>query len=470
MRRFIYIPTIVFLMALPLVLLAQMDDLHGDQNYSMSGLHSGNMIRTTFWNDGQLGQRVNSPEDIPGEWPINSGRAYNAKTVILVQGEVKDIYGETKHIQSEANGTRTGGQDNSESNGDWGPNGEWWTFCPLPGFANMEPTEEQSDKPRVAMSHWDWSWPQTWPDKYDDPVDPGWSKSWNGYFGKNVLNADQESYYVVDDYNNREFAFYPDSTDSLRRGLGMRVTIRGFQWSNVLVEDILFMLYDVKNIGTHNHDKLNFGIMSCPGIGATTSAADNTDDGGRYDLEEDFGYHYDENNIGAGGWSPVGLYGLAYFESPGNPYDGIDNDGDGGFNGGSTIDESMFEPVTYQIGEDVVVIDYQNEFSRSVVPMPEEGITVNYLGSETLFLPNVPLPEQKNNLIDDNLNGIIDENNGEVFGEGESAIERYLYLGLNYINYKTNDGVDNILIDERRDDGIDNDGDWDVLNDDVGLD
>ena len=32
--------------------------------------------------------------------------------------------------------------------------------------------------------------------------------------------------------------------------------------------------------------------------------------------------------IGAGGWSPVGRAGVAFLESPGNPYDGIDNDND----------------------------------------------------------------------------------------------------------------------------------------------
>src|SRR4030067_2952662 len=75
-----------------------------------------------------------------------------------------------------------------------------------------------------------------------------------------------------------------------------------------------------------------------------------------------------------------------------------------------------------------------------------------------------------NNLIDDNLNVIIDENNGSVFGEGETAIQRYLYVGLKYIDYFTDEGQDNILIDEERDDGLDNDGDWSILTDDVGLD
>ena len=35
--------------------------------------HSGNKIRTTFYNYGLVGRWTSEPEDIGGEWPINSG-------------------------------------------------------------------------------------------------------------------------------------------------------------------------------------------------------------------------------------------------------------------------------------------------------------------------------------------------------------------------------------------------------------
>ena len=454
----------------PLLSFAQVDveELHGDETWSASGLHSGNMIRTTFWNDGQIGTRTTSPEDIGGEWPINSGREYLAKMATHYGAEVRDVDGEMIHIMSESNGTRTGGLDGSESNGDWGPNGEWWTMAPLPNFYNSSPDPSNSEDRRVAMSHWEWSWPSAWPDKMDDTVDPGWPGSWNGYFGKNIRNADQESYYVIDDYNNREFPFYPDENDSTRRGLGFRVSVRGFQWSNVLVEDILFLLYDVENIGTYEHDKVVFGLNFGPNIGSATTGGDSDDDGGAYDLEHNLGYQYDEDNIGGGGWTPVGRLGGAFFESPGNPYDGIDNDGDAGNGNGNVITEDMFAPKTLNAGDDVVLIDYSS-FEREIVKMPQDGVTFEYQDHQYTVKPGT-VEEIPNNLVDDNLNGLIDENNGSVIGEGDDAIHRYLYVGLKYINYYTGEGKDNILIDERRDDGIDNDGDWDVLTDDVGLD
>jgi hypothetical protein len=441
-------------------LISQMDGLHGDENYLYEGVHSGNQIRVSIYNDGYWGQRAENPDDFMGEWPLGSGNAYIHQIIPFIGSEVKDVDNQFRIIVSECHGYS---KSDPAAVGDMSPLGEWWTMAPLPGFANDE-------RQRVAMSHWDWSWPSTWPDKFDDIVDPGWPGSWNGYFGKDVRNADQESYFVMDDYLNREFAFYPDSTDLLRRGLGIRGTIRGFQWSNVLVEDNIFFLYDAKNIGTYVHNKMNFGLISGPIMGnRMVSGGDGSDDGGEFDLAEELGWHYDEDDVGAGGWSPVGLHGLAFFESPGNPYDGIDNDGDAVTGSGSFITEDMFEPRIINTGENVILIDYQT-YERILTVMPEEGVQIVYQNNVYSFLPGESLVEVPNDLVDNNLNGLIDENNGSQFGEGEDAVIRYLFLNLRCVDYYSGEGTDNILIDEKRDDGTDNDGDWNAEFDDVGLD
>lgn len=446
------------------------NQLHGDQTWSMNGLHSGNQIRTHFYNDGMLGDRPD--EEIGGEWPINSGYEYLSKATCVIGAEVEvknDSTGAIERIVifSEGNGSE-GGNPSNQTSGDADPNtGAWWTMCPLPFFANQFPgVDENGDerKKQVAMSHWSWSWPNVWPDKYDDVVDPGWPQSWNGYFGKNVLNADQESYYVMDDYNNREFPFYPDSTDLNRRGLGIRGTIRQLQWSNVLVEDCLFLLYDAMNIGTYKHDKIVFGLVSGPNIGI-----DSEDDGGAFILSENLGYQFDEDNIGQGGWTPVGILGWAFFESPGNPTDGIDNDGDGGMGSGMAISEETFAPKTIGQGDDIVLIDYKT-FARTGAKMPAEGVRVTYLGREYHIKPGDIIEEIQNDLIDNNLNGLVDESNGSVFGDGDNTISFYLYVGLKAVDYLTGNGLDNILIDERRDDYVDNDGDWVMVTDDFGMD
>ncbi|MDW7681446.1 MAG: hypothetical protein SCK70_12845, partial [bacterium] len=104
-----------------------------------------------------------------------------------------------------------------------------------------------------------------------------------------------------------------------------------------------------------------------------------------------------------------GWCGYAFLESPGNPYDGIDNDGDGE-EGSPTITADML------IGE-----------------IPGNGI-------------------------DDNNNGLIDE--------------AEMHIGFKYADGIDNNGDGRIdeMIDESRYDGIDNDNDWDPELHDVGAD
>lgn len=441
---------------------AQLENLHGEFDEYRPGIHSGNQMRCTIWNDGQIGTNNLRQEFIALEWPINSGFAYFGQTMIKVGAEVYDLDGDLVHMFSESNGWRP--EDPTDpGSGDMGPDGEWWTFLPLPGFANP-------DVDRLAMSHQTSHWPSGWPDKMDDQLDPGWPMSWNGYFGKDIKNADQESYFVMDDYNNKEFAFLPDSTDESRRGLGMRVSARGLQWSNALVEDMLFALYDVKNISTTQYDKILFGQFAGPAIGNTvTQGGDNGDDNGAFVLEESLVYSYDEDNLGNTGWTPVGYYGAAFLESPGNPFDGIDNDYDAVDGSGGIIDESMFATTTLVSGQNIVLIDYDT-YERRIIPMPDDTLFIKYNDKVLNFHPGQDVTEVEHNLIDDNMNGLIDENNGSEFGPEGEKIRTFLYIGNKYIDYLSGDGTDNKLIDEYRDDGVDNDEDWDVLTDDVGLD
>ena len=66
----------------------------------------------------------------------------------------------------------------------------------------------------VAMSHLPETWPASWPDYPDwtysgdpiiiDGVDKTPAVDWNGFFGRGQLNADQESYFWMDDNNDEE--------------------------------------------------------------------------------------------------------------------------------------------------------------------------------------------------------------------------------------------------------------------------
>ena len=460
-----------------LVAYAQLDQLHGDFANLRDGLHSGNQLRLTVFNDGTFGQN-NYPPDIGGEWPINSGAVYIKDGNVFVGSEVKDNSGQLIHMTSTVRSSQSGGAAASEwSTGDQGPNGEWYTFLPLPGLAS-------EDTNKIAMNKWPWSWPAFWPDRSDDAADPGWANddedgdpahaAWNGYFGKNIENAEEESYFIADDYQNKEWDFTPDANDPNRGGLGLRMSVRGMQWASTLVEDAIFCLFDIENIGTYSHQKMVFGYKIGNNVGELiNNSGDYSDDSGKFDKDGDIAYLYDSDNQGVGGWSPVGWIGGVFLESPGNHIDGIDNDGDGANLEGPVISEDLFQPVTYNQGDDVVVIDYET-YERSVVPLPAEGISIVTESRTITVTPGVPVEEIPFDLVDNNFNGIIDENNGATIGTPPNEITTYLYTsngsGAKYIDYLTDLGKGNILLDERRDDNMDNDSDWNPETDDVGLD
>ena len=75
-----------------------MDQLHGDENYSYKGIHSGNQIRTAIWNDGMVGRRYNDPTSFLGEWPINSGNTYINQQCVVIGAEIRDKDGFFIHI------------------------------------------------------------------------------------------------------------------------------------------------------------------------------------------------------------------------------------------------------------------------------------------------------------------------------------------------------------------------------------
>jgi hypothetical protein len=453
---------------------AQLNELHGIKEELRMGHHSGNLLRMTFFNEGSFGSiSPRTPQMIRGEWPINSGHLYLLKSDLFVGAEVISN-GQPLHIISE-----------SLTIPPIGATQDYKTFLPLPGFADTAGE-------RIAMAkgpnEWPNSWPAYWPDKMNDPTDPGWRNdavdnnpdkaAWNGYFGKNIFNADEESYYVADDYNNDEFMslFLPDSLDQLRGGLGLRMYVRSFQWSKTSFEDALITHYSFENIGTYKHNKMIFAINFNNNMGDTETIGDGGDDLAGFDKAKNLVYTYDLNDIGAGSWSPVGYFGGAFLESPGNFYDGIDNDNDDKNFTGPVITEELWQPDTLTFNDPVIIINYDN-YERTKTTLdaalqaagkePQDTLEIIYHRRVFKFWSGKTMIEDGDNLFDDNLNGVIDENRGLP---DQGGILQYLYLGYKYIDYLTDEGLNNPLIDEKRDDGIDNDGDWNPLTDDVGAD
>jgi hypothetical protein len=203
-----------------------------------------------------------------------------------------------------------------------------WQWQPLPGYADPDQPYIASnpafDSDRDGKPD---SWPRDW---YNETLG---EYVWPGYLVQGENNADLEAFWVMDDRDNREFRYFPFPNDTLRRGLGVQVDGRAFQWSNSLAANAIFFVWSITNVSEKNLDTVVFGIYGDPDIGGV----DNDDDNGLFISPFDttvplysrnMVYFWDPDGIGDLG-RELGYLGCKFLESPGNPNDGIDNDGDG---------------------------------------------------------------------------------------------------------------------------------------------
>lgn len=477
----------------------------------------GNLLRATVFNFGFAGRTGVVPDEVPFEWPKNTNQHYVALVALFVGGEVVDKNGNKIQILDAPNYRQS-------------PQGATWNMEPIPGYLRPEA------KSKIAKSDEPATWPDSWPDKLKDPIDPGWRGSWNGYFGKDQFNADQELYYKASDdrYDRFKAVFTPDSTDRSRAGLGIILDTRAMEWSQVLVNDVLFLIYSVTNDGTTNIDRAAVTLWLADMVGGD---GDTQDDISYFDLLLDIAWMTDFDGRGnaAFGNTKVGVAAITYLETPGNAVDRIDNDGDGepnspkvtanillgeipgdGFdnNGNGLVDEDTTHiAFGTQVGvgfADRIDNNSNGEMGSPIVtqqmvtqasadrwgrwpPNPEDDPNPAFRGIIHLIQVG---PEDIGKAFKDNI-----DNNGNAFTEGprvtqamisEAAsdpYQRYLVPGTKVVLYNlgpedlgkrfkhadfVNDpGIDESIdemIDENRQDGIDNDGDWNLVMDDVGLD
>jgi hypothetical protein len=210
-----------------------------------------------------------------------------------------------------------------------------WQWEPLPGYADPEQSKVASNPaPDANRDGKPDSWPRAW-------YNPTLGKYvWPGYLQQDAMSADLEVFWAMDDRDNSEFLYFPFPDEPNRRGIGLQIDGRGFQWSNPLAENTIFFVYSVTNVSAKNLDTLFFGVYGDADLGGGTP--ENKDDNAffipPYDDEgiaEKFPvysrsivYFWDPDMTGARGL-PLGYMGCKFLESPGNPINGIDDDGDG---------------------------------------------------------------------------------------------------------------------------------------------
>jgi len=290
-----------------------------------SGQHDANLIRTIFYNYGMVGDYFGPERDNTVDHSVEilkgSGENYSDGTTPFILTKIIQRDGTPAYIME--TGYRERQAQSPITN-------KIMRFEPRFGYFQTDPSINQGRS--VALSTDTRTWPDEWYDKLNDPDDPGWRDNWNGFFGKQP-KADQESFVVYDDNFYDAWNYYPDSRDLTRRGLGMRIEQRGFQWANPQAGLVIFFHYDITNESTTSYDNnILFGLYMDSGVGGSGIGVD-----GVYESDDDNAYFdstglnlvYTWDKNGNGFVGKTGYLGYSYLETPGNSIDGIDNDEDG---------------------------------------------------------------------------------------------------------------------------------------------
>ena len=498
--------TIIAFFILAGILAAQ----NSGRQYRRSGILNGNQVKTVFGNWGVIGQPSNRGPR--GAW-IYDTNGYIGDVSPLVGAEVTGKVVATNRdttffwIIDCAAARPALNRDESQS-------GVRQAFEPVSGYFN-----ESGNSPAIS-SNKD-TWPPFWPD-IQDPSDPrynpdGWAGSWNGFFGRDVFNADLETYFVMDDNNDNEYStpsendggiqFLPLPNNPNRHGLGLDVKVRGLQWQQILAQDNIFWLYNIRNNGEFTYPRTVFGMLVGTYVGVTgadDAPQEYDDDYSFFDVNEDLTYtgDYPNDNSRNPFWQgAVGIVGYAFLESPGNPFDGIDNDNDADSPGltptAPLFTENDFVEETFTTNPSpnpgfrnkFVTIEKVQGFNpfgkeivkyvRTVHTLTTPETTVVSLGDTFRIVSGVTRVVEGNRVLvqgveeinpnaldgkDNDLDGLIDENYFLHYRQvRKTSTGQVLFDLLNpvhHVDYINNIGLSDLMLDERRDDGLDNDGDW----------
>ena len=332
MRRGLVL-ALALLAAAPALAASPPPDQRGRIDAERVGQHDANRIRTLFWNFGMVGDYPPDPGRVDlsvfhsVEVPKGTGMNYSDGITPFVLAKIQQLDGSDSYIMETGYRERQGISPLYNRT---------MRFEPRPGYFQADPDTNRGRSPAISSDPR--TWPSRWPDKLGDPDDAGWAGSWNGYFGKRPA-ADQESFTVMDDDFYDAWLYYPDSTDHSRHGLGLRVEVRGFQWANPQAGNVIFWHYDITNEGTTDYnDNILFGLYMDSGVGGSTKGCDpvfeSDDDNAFFDRSSNLNLVYTWDNYGRGrdlvsDCDKTGYLGYAYLETPGNAFNGIDDDQDG---------------------------------------------------------------------------------------------------------------------------------------------
>jgi hypothetical protein len=265
----------------------------GDMAEIKEAIIGGNNITTILYNYGSICKPNFFGNIADLVW---NGLGYMFEFGPILAAEVINDENETLHIIDDSFILPT--------QGTYSPDGtQKWGWLPKAGYANP-------DQNNLATKNNMDSWPPQWSGWLYDPEDLG-----------NI--SKEEAFYVMDDFSNASYNYYPFTGDTTKRGLAIETEVRVFQFDGNL-KDALIVKYKLSNVSDKNLDKVYFGFHTDPHIGG---AADYSDDRVRfigengpggipgYDFLKNVIYLWDEDQRGMGG-AKTGYLSFKLLQSP----------------------------------------------------------------------------------------------------------------------------------------------------------
>ena len=252
---------------------------------------NSNAISVRIYNSGSIGAPNLLPNVEDLAWK-NLGYMYEFSPMIAAR--VLDKNGDSINVISDSH-LRL-------SEGGFSPDGSIkWGFMPQTGFANPS-------QPELATAKNPSSWPANW-------------NQWFGEYGDGQIIGQDEAYYVMDDFSNAQFPYYPFPDDTTKRGLGVKAEVRVYQFANGM-QDALIIKYKITNESPKTLNDVYFGFMGDPHIGGASDYNDDRinfirDNASNPPALRNTIYAWDEDLIGMDGRQP-GYLSFKLLETPNN--------------------------------------------------------------------------------------------------------------------------------------------------------
>ena len=309
-------------------------ELRGQIDAERSGTHDANRLRTVFWNYGMVGDYPPDPGNVDlsvfhsCEAPKGSGMNYSDGITPFVMARIVQASGDTSVIMETGFRERQGISPRYN---------RIMRFEPRPRYFQADPRINVGRSPAISSD------PRTWPGHVAEPRRRPRRPGLAGELERLLRQG----------AGRRPGVVHGDGRRLLRR-LGLRARharlvaasasacasrCAASSGANPQAGNVIFWHYDITNESTTDYlDDIIFGLYMDSGVGGSALSCDgyyeSDDDNAFFDRSSGLNLVYTWDMYGhgvdlSGNCGRTGYLGYAYMETPGNPYDGLDNDGDG---------------------------------------------------------------------------------------------------------------------------------------------